>query len=77
VTYGVTTGYRKSCRVFIPPHLVSELPHRLYASRCCSTACGRGARGCRPSAAATAAQRGPGAFAAESDARSDAQYKDC
>lgn len=30
VIYGVTTGYGDSCTVAIPPHLVAELPHRLY-----------------------------------------------
>jgi len=30
VIYGVTTGYGDSCTVVIPPHLVAELPHRLY-----------------------------------------------
>ena len=31
VIYGVTTGYGDSCTVVVPPHLVPELPHRLYA----------------------------------------------
>jgi histidine ammonia-lyase len=31
VIYGVTTGFGDSCTVAIPPHLVAELPHRLYA----------------------------------------------
>ena len=31
VIYGVTTGYGDSCTVVVPPHLVAELPHRLYA----------------------------------------------
>jgi len=30
VIYGVTTGYGDSCTVVVPPHLVAELPHRLY-----------------------------------------------
>jgi histidine ammonia-lyase len=30
VIYGVTTGYGDSCTVVVPPHLVPELPHRLY-----------------------------------------------
>ncbi|WP_141325826.1 histidine ammonia-lyase [Myxococcus sp. AB025B] len=29
--YGVTTGYGDSCTVTIPPELVAELPHHLYA----------------------------------------------
>ncbi|NVJ23532.1 MULTISPECIES: HAL/PAL/TAL family ammonia-lyase [Myxococcus] len=29
--YGVTTGYGDSCTVSIPPELVAELPHHLYA----------------------------------------------
>ena len=31
VIYGVTTGYGDSCTVVVPPHLIPELPHRLYA----------------------------------------------
>jgi histidine ammonia-lyase len=31
VVYGVTTGYGDSCTVVIPPELVSELPHHLFA----------------------------------------------
>ena len=31
VVYGVTTGYGDSCTVAIPPELVPELPHHLYA----------------------------------------------
>ena len=31
VIYGVTTGYGDSCTVIVPPHLIAELPHRLYA----------------------------------------------
>ena len=30
VIYGVTTGFGDSCTVVVPPHLVAELPHRLY-----------------------------------------------
>jgi histidine ammonia-lyase len=30
VIYGVTTGYGDSCTVVVPPHLIPELPHRLY-----------------------------------------------
>ena len=31
VVYGVSTGYGDSCTVAIPPALVPELPHHLYA----------------------------------------------
>ena len=31
VVYGVSTGYGDSCTVAIPPALVHELPHHLYA----------------------------------------------
>ena len=31
VVYGVSTGYGDSCTVVIPPDLVAELPHHLYA----------------------------------------------
>ena len=31
VVYGVTTGYGDSCTVVIPPELVAELPHHLFA----------------------------------------------
>ena len=31
VIYGVTTGYGDSCTVVIPPELVAELPHHLFA----------------------------------------------
>jgi len=31
VVYGVTTGYGDSCTVAIPPELVAELPHHLFA----------------------------------------------
>ena len=31
VIYGVTTGYGDSCTVAVPPHLVRDMPHRLYA----------------------------------------------
>ena len=31
VVYGVTTGYGDSCTVVIPPELVLELPHHLFA----------------------------------------------
>ncbi|HEY9103762.1 aromatic amino acid ammonia-lyase [Chitinimonas sp.] len=31
VIYGVTTGYGDSCTVTVPPELVAELPHHLYA----------------------------------------------
>ena len=31
VVYGVTTGYGDSCTVVIPPALVAELPHHLFA----------------------------------------------
>lgn len=31
VIYGVTTGYGDSCTVNIPPELVAELPHHLFA----------------------------------------------
>jgi len=31
VVYGVTTGYGDSCTVVIPPELVPELPHHLFA----------------------------------------------
>ncbi|MDZ7918796.1 aromatic amino acid ammonia-lyase [Rhodoferax sp.] len=35
VIYGVTTGYGDSCTVTIPPDLVPELPHHLYAYHGC------------------------------------------
>ena len=35
VVYGVSTGYGDSCTVAIPPALVAELPHRLYAYHGC------------------------------------------
>ena len=35
VIYGVTTGYGDSCTVTIPPELVFELPHHLYAYHGC------------------------------------------
>ncbi len=35
VVYGVTTGYGDSCTVEIPPALVTELPHHLYAYHGC------------------------------------------
>ena len=35
VVYGVTTGYVDSCTVEIPPALVPELPHHLYAYHGC------------------------------------------
>ncbi|MCL7714680.1 HAL/PAL/TAL family ammonia-lyase [Stenotrophomonas mori] len=35
VIYGVTTGYGDSCTVNIPPALVAELPHHLYAYHGC------------------------------------------
>ncbi len=35
VIYGVTTGYGDSCTVTIPPALVAELPHHLYAYHGC------------------------------------------
>ncbi len=35
VVYGVTTGYGDSCTVEIPPALVAELPHHLYAYHGC------------------------------------------
>ena len=35
VIYGVTTGYGDSCTVSIPPALVAELPHHLYAYHGC------------------------------------------
>ncbi|MDY0745033.1 aromatic amino acid ammonia-lyase [Paucibacter sp. R3-3] len=35
VIYGVTTGYGDSCTVVIPPELVPELPHHLYAYHGC------------------------------------------
>ncbi|WP_291591436.1 HAL/PAL/TAL family ammonia-lyase [Comamonas sp. UBA7528] len=35
VVYGVTTGYGDSCTVEIPPMLVPELPHHLYAYHGC------------------------------------------
>ncbi|RZA17488.1 MAG: aromatic amino acid lyase, partial [Lysobacteraceae bacterium] len=31
VVYGVSTGYGDSCTVAIPPSLIHELPHHLYA----------------------------------------------
>lgn len=33
--YGVTTGYGDSCTVEIPPALIAELPHHLYAYHGC------------------------------------------
>ncbi len=35
VIYGVTTGYGDSCTVVIPPELIPELPHHLYAYHGC------------------------------------------
>jgi histidine ammonia-lyase len=35
VVYGVSTGYGDSCTVNIPPELIAELPHRLYAYHGC------------------------------------------
>ena len=35
VVYGVSTGYGDSCTVSIPPALVAELPHHLYAYHGC------------------------------------------
>ena len=35
VVYGVTTGYGDSCTVEIPPALVMQLPHHLYAYHGC------------------------------------------
>jgi histidine ammonia-lyase len=35
VVYGVSTGYGDSCTVNIPPQLIAELPHRLYAYHGC------------------------------------------
>lgn len=35
VVYGVTTGYGDSCTVTVPPELVAELPHHLYAYHGC------------------------------------------
>lgn len=35
VVYGVSTGYGDSCTVAIPPALVEELPHHLYAYHGC------------------------------------------
>lgn len=35
VVYGVTTGYGDSCTVNIPPELVAELPHHLFAYHGC------------------------------------------
>jgi histidine ammonia-lyase len=35
VVYGVSTGYGDSCTVHIPPALIAELPHRLYAYHGC------------------------------------------
>jgi len=35
VIYGVTTGYGDSCSEVIPPALVAELPHHLYAYHGC------------------------------------------
>ena len=35
VVYGVSTGYGDSCTVAIPPTLVAELPHHLYAYHGC------------------------------------------
>lgn len=35
VVYGVTTGYGDSCTVTIPPALIPELPHHLYAYHGC------------------------------------------
>nr|WP_265468610.1 aromatic amino acid lyase [Arenimonas daejeonensis] len=65
VVYGVSTGYGDSCTVAIPPALVDELPHHLYAyhgcglgrflirrrpARCCWCACSRWRRACPASA---------------------------
>lgn len=35
VVYGVTTGYGDSCTVEVPPDLLDELPHHLYAYHGC------------------------------------------
>ncbi len=35
VVYGVTTGHADSCTVTIPPELIDELPHHLYAYHGC------------------------------------------
>ncbi|MDR2331750.1 MAG: aromatic amino acid ammonia-lyase, partial [Comamonas sp.] len=35
VVYGVTTGYGDSCTVEIPPALIPDLPHHLYAYHGC------------------------------------------
>lgn len=35
VIYGVTTGYGDSCTVVVPPELVPQLPHHLYAYHGC------------------------------------------
>jgi histidine ammonia-lyase len=35
IIYGVTTGYGDSCTVVVPPDLISELPHHLYAYHGC------------------------------------------
>ena len=35
VVYGVTTGYGDSCTVAVPPALVAELPHHLFAYHGC------------------------------------------
>lgn len=35
VVYGVTTGYGDSCTVAIPPDLLAELPHHLFAYHGC------------------------------------------
>ncbi|WP_313302003.1 aromatic amino acid ammonia-lyase [Diaphorobacter sp.] len=35
VVYGVTTGYGDSCTVAVPPELIPELPHHLYAYHGC------------------------------------------
>lgn len=35
VVYGVTTGYGDSCTVAIPPELIPDLPHHLYAYHGC------------------------------------------
>ncbi|MFC4160463.1 HAL/PAL/TAL family ammonia-lyase [Chitinimonas lacunae] len=37
VVYGVTTGYGDSCTVTVPPELVAELPHHLYAYHGCGS----------------------------------------
>lgn len=35
VVYGVTTGYGDSCTVVVPPELLNELPHHLFAYHGC------------------------------------------